>query len=522
MHHYLEQSAANLPDKEAIVQGERRYSYKEFNNIASGLGNMLKKAGCSRMDRVGVFLDHSIDQVFSFFGILKTGCVYVPVNSLLLSKQVSHIAEDSQFKALIIDDHRLELLKEIIPGWSFLTCLIVSGKMPEWAKALDLTLFSFEQAINDRDNPIPPLHSPCIGADLAALLYTSGSTGKPKGVMISHDNLIAGATIVTGYLNNHHDDRLLGVLPLSFDAGLNQVTGSVYLGMTYIMKSFRFPGELVKELLKEKITGFAGIPTIWLLLLQTGSSVYKHEFPDLRYITNTGGTLPLHAVEKLKQVFPKTQIVLMYGLTEAFRSTYLPPDMLDKRPTSMGKAIPGVEILVVGKNGKLCPSGEVGELVHRGPTVSLGYWNNPEKTNKVFRSNHFLPAGTEATERIVFSGDLVKKDEDGYLYFVSRDDHMIKCHGHRISPAEIEEVLYASGRIKLCAAIGLPDPIRGQTIKIYATPQDGENIEPQDIIDMCAVVLPTFMLPKEVVFLAEMPRTATGKIDIALLKQNSL
>lgn len=521
MHHYLEQSAEAFPGKEALVQGDRRYSFREYNQVCAGLAGMLRQGGFSCMDRVGVFLDHSIDQVFSFFGILKAGGVYVPINSLLLSRQVQHIAQDSEFTALILDDKRLDMLKEHIPEWRFLKCLVVSGTIPEWTKDLNLTVLPFENALNSRRDTVQHEGSPCIGADLAALLYTSGSTGKPKGVMVSHDNLIAGAKIVTSYLQNKHDDRLLGVLPLSFDAGLNQVTCSAYLGMTYVMKSFRFPGELVKELLREKITGFAGIPTIWLLLLQTGSSVYKHEFPNLRYITNTGGTLPLHAVDKLKQVFNSTQVVLMYGLTEAFRSTYLPPDMLDTRPTSMGKAIPGVEILVVDKNGNQCSSGEVGELVHRGPTVSMGYWNNPEKTRQVFRPNHFLPPGMEATERIVFSGDLVKKDEHGFLYFVSRDDHMIKCHGHRISPAEIEEVLYASGGIKLCAAVGLPDPIRGQTIKIYATLQDGAELDTEDVMNMCAEVLPAFMLPKEVTFLEEMPRTATGKIDIAFLKQNS-
>jgi acyl-CoA synthetase (AMP-forming)/AMP-acid ligase II len=354
---------------------------------------------------------------------------------------------------------------------------------------------------------------------LAALLYTSGSTGKPKGVMITHDNLIAGARTVSSYLENKHDDRLLGVLPLSFDAGLNQLTCCALMGMTYVMKSFRFPGELVDVMLKERITGFAGIPTIWLLLLQVGSPVYKKKFDHLRYITNTGGVLPIHAMDKLKTIFPKARIFRMYGLTEAFRSTYLPPEELENRPTSMGKAIPGAEILVVNKEGKLCGPNEVGELVHRGPTVAMGYWGNSEKTKEVYRPNHFLPKGFEDTEKIVFSGDLVKKDEEGYLYFVGRKDHMIKCYGHRISPSEIEEVFYATGKVKLAAAIGVPDSIRGQSIKVFAVLNSGVKSSEEELLDFCAQKLPQFMMPRFIEIVDDLPRTGSGKIDMALIKK---
>ena len=518
MQHLLRDSAVKYPDKVALIQEERRFSYQETEDITNKLSHTLNDAGTGRGDRVGVFLDHSLEQAFSFFGILKAGGVYVPINSLLLGNQVNHIANDCQITGLILDSRRLELLKEFLVDWDFLKFLVILGDIPKWIENLTLEAVSFnmifEQVIN-----VSPAQDIGIGADLAALLYTSGSTGRPKGVMISHDNLIAGAQTVTTYVSNQPDDRLLGVLPLSFDAGLNQLTCCALVGMTYVMKAFRFPGELVEVIIKEQITGFAGIPTVWLLLLQKGSSVYKNKFDNLRYITNTGGVLPVHAIDKLKTVFPKTQIFLMYGLTEAFRSTYLPPDELENRPTSIGKAIPGAEIFVVGKNGQLCGPNEAGELVHRGPTVALGYWGDTQKTKKTYKQNHFFPSEINGTERLVYSGDLVKKDEEGFLYFVGREDHMIKCYGNRISPSEIEDAIYSTGKVKLTAVIGVPDSIRGQSIKVFIVLNDNESLSEKDLLDHCIKKLPQFMMPREIEIVSDLPRTGSGKIDIDLLRK---
>jgi acyl-CoA ligase (AMP-forming) (exosortase A-associated) len=491
-----------------------------MDRLTSSLAQALNHAGVSRGQRVGVFLDHCLEQALSFFSILKTGAVYVPMNSQLKSLQADHIARDCRISLLIVDTGRLAMLQDRCQHWDFLKCLIVVGEPPQHPCPAQTEVLLWDDAVeSDSAAPIP---DQVIGQDLAALLYTSGSTGKPKGVMVSHDNLIAGARIVTSYLENRQDDKLLGVLPLSFDAGLNQLTCSVLLGMTYVMKPFHFPRDIVEVLLKEEITGFAGIPTVWLLLLQLGSPVFKNEFPNLRYITNTGGALPTKAVDTLKKVFPATQIFLMYGLTEAFRSTYLPPSEIENRPTSMGKAIPGVEILVVDKQGLQCGPHEVGELVHRGPTVALGYWGNQDKTREVFRPHPFLSNGLDQTERVVYSGDLVKKDEEGFLYFVARGDHMIKCHGHRISPAEIEEALYKTGKVKLCAAVGIPDPVRGQSIKVFAVPHDGQPLTDDDIFSCCVEQLPNYMLPKYVEVVSDLPRTSSGKIDVATLSRQEV
>ncbi len=317
MHHLLRDNAALYPEKTAIIQEDKQFTFREVDQISDRLAWAMLTAGVARYDRVGVFFDHRLEQIFSFFAILKAHGVYVPVNSQLLAGQVDHIARDCQITGLILDAGRLEMLKDVLPEWTCIKFIVALGDIPKWVNSCKFRVIKFEEMFTDTA-PVNALPDLGIGRDLAALLYTSGSTGRPKGVMISHDNLIAGAQTVTTYLSNRHSDRLLGVLPLSFDAGLNQLTCSALLGMTYVMKTFRFPGEIVDVLIREQITGFAGIPTVWLLLLQVGSPVYKKTFENLRYITNTGGVLPVSAIDKLKRVFPETLIFLMYGLTRSF------------------------------------------------------------------------------------------------------------------------------------------------------------------------------------------------------------
>lgn len=521
LHHLLRDSASKHPEKTALIQEGRQFTYRELDHQSNLLAEAFLRFGLARGERVAVFLDHCLEQIFCFYAVSKAGGVTVPINSLLLGDQANHIASDCGVSGLVTDVERLQRIRECVASWTHLRFIILIGDAPHWLNRLNIPVASYARIVdgNQLHNPPPDI---CIGNDLACLLYTSGSTGKPKGVMISHSNLLTGANIVTSYLENTPEDRLLGVLPLSFDYGLNQVVGCGLLGMTYVMKSFRFPAELVRALQEERITGFAGIPTIWLLLLQKGSPVFKKQFPDLRYITNSGGFLPPHIVKQLKTVFPKTRIFLMYGLTEAFRSTYLPPEEIDQRPTSIGKAIPGCEIMVVDKEGRLCGPGETGELVHRGPTVALGYWGDRKKTEEVFRPNHFLPDGLRDTERVVFSGDQVKKDAEGYLFFVGREDHMIKSYGHRISPNEVEDALYATGKFKLVAAVGVPDPVRGQSIKLYAVPQNGEKLTQEMILGIAAERLASYMVPRSVEIRSDLPRTPTGKIDLSRLKMDAI
>jgi acyl-CoA synthetase (AMP-forming)/AMP-acid ligase II len=330
---------------------------------------------------------------------------------------------------------------------------------------------------------------------------------------------MAGSTIVSTYLEITAVERILAVLPFSFDAGMNQLMTAFQQGATLVLINFVFAREIVQTLLRERVTGLAGVPTLWSLLAQPNATLQKQPLPDLRYITNTGGAMPQAVLAVLRKALPTTRIFLMYGLTEAFRSTYLPPSEVQRRPTSMGKAIPDTEILVINENGQLCKPGEIGELVHRGPTVSLGYWNRPEDTNKALHPNPLLPAELGDCERVCYSGDLVKTDEEGFLYYIGRRDTMIKSSGFRISPTEVEDVLFQSGELRQAAVIGIPDEALGQSVKAYVVPRDGRTLNPEELIAYCAEKMPRYMVPKAVEVLNELPKTTSGKVDYPALRR---
>jgi len=515
IHHMLRSSAQRLPNKEAMVHGKERLNYSEVARRTAGLARGLREAGLQRGDRIGIYLEASVPQVVSIFGISEAGGVYVPINAQLFAEQVAHIAKDCGMKGLITTASKLAALEgtlKEIPSLEFLV-VVDEGTTP----VVKLPVHHYEALC-----ALPPdsaFREISISKDLAAILYTSGSTGKPKGVMLSHANVMAGSSIVSTYLGITESERILAVLPFSFDAGMNQLMTAFQQGGTIVLINFVFAREIVQALLKEGITGLAGVPTLWSLLSQPNSTLQKQPLPDLRYITNTGGAMPQSVLKVLRETLTTTKIVLMYGLTEAFRSTYLPPEELDRRPTSMGKAIPDCEIIVVNEHGRLCKPGEIGELVHRGPTVSLGYWNRPDDTNRVLRPNPLLPPELGDCERVCYSGDLVKMDEDGFLFFVGRRDTMIKSSGYRISPTEVEEALTSSGKLRYAAVIGIPDEVLGQTIKAFVVARDGERLDTDALIEHCGSRLPRYMLPKTVEVLSEMPKTSSGKVDYPALRK---
>lgn len=515
VHHILRTSAQRAPAKEALIHGDSRLSYAQVARRVDGLAASLRKLGLRRGDRVGIYLDPSVSQVVSIFAISRAGGVFVPINQVLFPDQVAHIAQDCRMRVLIAARSKLLTLKDVLHRTPSIEFVVAVNDEPTAGQPLPALDFDELSAC---DAP-PQWQDTGIEKDLAAILYTSGSTGKPKGVMLSHANILAGASIVSTYLGITAEERILAVLPFSFDAGLNQLMTAFQQGGTLVLTTFVFARQLVSVLLKERITGLAGVPTLWSLLAQPSSSLDKQPLPDLRYITNTGGAMPQSVLAALRRALPHTKIFLMYGLTEAFRSTYLPPEELDRRPTSMGKAIPNTEILVINENGQPCKPGEVGELVHRGPTVSMGYWGQPELTARVLRPHPFLPAELCSEEKVCYSGDLVKMDEDGFLYFVGRRDAMIKSSGFRISPTEVEEVLFQSGLVRQAAVIGVPDEILGQSIKAFVVPADGRPVRPDDLIAFCAERTPRYMVPKSVEVLAELPKTSSGKVDYPALRK---
>ena len=519
IHHMLRTSAARYPDKAAMVHGERRLSYREVADGCTSIAAGLRNAGVKRGERVGIYLDPSVDQVLSIFSISQTGAVYVPINTVLFPDQVAHIVRDCGMKALITTPEKLEALLPVLRDIPSLDFYVVTGNPNGWghenAEDNGKRIHSLEAMLR---LPAPEQWLDWgISKDLAAILYTSGSTGKPKGVMLSHANIMAGSSVVSAYLGITSEERILAVLPFSFDAGMNQLMTAFQQGGTIVLIKFVFAKEIIKALLEERITALAGVPTVWSLL--TNGGLQKQSFPHLRYITNTGGAMPQAVLKSLRQALPSTKIFLMYGLTEAFRSTYLPPKELDRRPTSMGKAIPDNEILVLNDQGQLCAPGEVGELVHRGSTVSMGYWGNPEATARVLKPNPLLPPELGDCERVCYSGDLVKMDEDGFLYYVGRRDTMIKSSGYRISPTEIEEVLFQTGKIRQAAVIGVPDDVLGQSIKAFLVARNGEEVDCDSVLDYCAERMPRHMVPKHFELLSELPKTSSGKVDYPALRR---
>ncbi len=384
IHHMLRTSTSRFPDKEALVHNDKRLTYSDLERQVSGFASGLRNAGVERLGRIGVFLNPSIEQVVSILGISKSGGVFVPIHHSLFPDQVDHIINDCSIKGLITDKSKLSGLKSIINNSTSLEFIIVlnDGKSSD----IKQPAYDFEKLCETTS--LSPWRDAGIEKDLAAILYTSGSTGKPKGVMLSHANIMAGASIVSTYLEITDSDRTLAALPFSFDAGLNQLMTTIQQGGTLVLINFLFADDIVRMLKKESITALAGVPTLWSLLAHS-AAMHQNHLPYFRYITNTGGALPQNVLASLRKRLLTTKIYLMYGLTEAFRSTYLPPEELDLRPTSIGMAIPNTEILVINDNGERCRPGEVGELVHYGPTVSLGYWGDPKLTSRVLRPYPF-------------------------------------------------------------------------------------------------------------------------------------
>jgi acyl-CoA synthetase (AMP-forming)/AMP-acid ligase II len=362
-----------------------------------------------------------------------------------------------------------------------------------------------------------PIPSPCalrsapcatgIDLDLAAIIYTSGSTGEPKGVMSAHRSMVAAARSITRYLENVESDIIMVVLPLSFDYGLYQVLMAFLFGGAVVLeKSFLFPVKILEKVVQERVTGLPLVPTMAALLLQM-ENLARFDFSALRYITNTAAALPVAYIRKLQALFAHVTIFSMYGLTECKRVSYLPPNQLDKRPDSVGIPIPNEEVFVVDEHGNEVPPGQVGELVIRGSNVMQGYWNAPEETAKKFRP------GPNRGEILLYSGDLFKRDAEGFLYFVARKDDMIKTKGERVSPKEIENALFDLKGVAEAAVIGVPDDILGQAVKAFIVKDKGTDLTEKDVLNHCSKNLEAFMVPKYVEFTGSFPKSASGKID---------
>lgn len=511
LHEALFVHANQSPDTLALSHAKTAQSYARLAESVRQASDCLLANGLAARERVAVYLDKRLETIHALFGTARAGGVFVPVNPLLKAEQVAYILRDCNVRILVTSPDRLASLADTLPDCPDLHTVLVLGEVADGQRMGHVRILGWQALLDATGSSasLPPHRT--IDTDMAAILYTSGSTGRPKGVVLSHRNMVAGAESVATYLDNRPEDRLLAVLPLSFDYGLSQLTTAFLSGASVVLLNYLLPRDVIKAVAREGITGLAAVPPLWIQLAQL-------DWPDetrqsLRYMTNSGGAMPRKTLDALRARLPKAEFFLMYGLTEAFRSTYLPPAEIDRRPDSMGQAIPNAEILVVREDGSPCAPDEPGELVHRGALVSLGYWNDAERTAERFRPAPGQPAGLPLAEIAVWSGDRVRRDAEGYLYFIGRQDEMIKTSGYRVSPNEVEEVVYATGLVAEAAALGVAHPMLGHGIVLVVLGKDA-TLTVEALLAALRPRLPAYMLPAHIEVRAQaLPRNANGKID---------
>ncbi|MGN6190374.1 MAG: class I adenylate-forming enzyme family protein [Conexibacter sp.] len=493
----LRRAAAAAPDKEAIVAGELRMTYAELDAAASALAARLLACGVERGDRVAVLLPNGVEAAVAIYGALRAGAAFVPLNPTIKADKLAYVLDDCEAKAVVTDDTLAPLASE------------ASSHAPSVREVLSA---AGERGARSR----PAATTTPISLDLAAIVYTSGSTGRPKGVTLTHANMAFAAGSIVSYLEMRPDDRVLCVVPLSFDYGLYQLLMSVRVGATLILeRGFAFPGRVLELLAAERITGLPAVPTIFQVLTAALGDAAP-PLPHLRFLTNTAAALVPATIDAICAAFPQARLYSMYGLTECKRVSYLPPEQLDARPESVGVPIPGTEAWVEDDGGARLPAGEVGELVVRGAHVMQGYWNDPETTAERLRP------GRWPWERVLATGDLFRQDDEGYLYFVGRRDDILKSRGEKVAPREVEAVLHAAEGVRMAAVVGAPDRLLGQAIVAYVVPHEGADLLPAALRRHCAAHLEDYMVPARVELRDELPTTPNGKVDRRALAQAAL
>lgn len=502
---YLIQSARELSEKIALVCMKQRLSYGELDANSNALAHSLVAAGVQRGDRVVIFADNTVETVISFWAVLKANAVVSIVNPLTKSDKLSYLLEDCRPTALITDAHIHSVFAEPARACKHLSRVIVSGAIDDAKLAAIPHALRWADAIAGGDPMTAPARK-CIDIDLAAIIYTSGSTGDPKGVMLTHRNMLTACTSIATYLELQEDEVILGVLPLAFDYGLYQMLMAFRTGARLVLeRSFTFPAQILNLMVAEGVTGFPGVPTIYSILAEL-KSLKDYDLTKIRYVTNTAAALPVKHILMLRDIFPTARIYSMYGLTECKRCTYLPPKDIDRKPSSVGIAIPNTEMWIVDEDGNKVAPGVVGQLVIRGATVMKGYWEKPEATAKK------LKPGPLPGEQVLYTGDHCKMDEEGYLYFVGRMDDVIKSRGEKVAPKEVENVLMNIPGVKEAAVIGVPDDILGQAVKAFVVLEEGVTMTEKQLQKECQSRLENFMVPKHIVTVPSLPKTDTGKI----------
>ena len=494
-------SLARQPEKTALVCGAERYSYSELDRRVGALAAALQAAGVQRGERIAIFLDNTIEFVASVFAALRIGAVFMPINPLTKEGKLAYMLADSRASALLTSDVLAQVWAPALGQVSYVRIAFVSSAPSDGA---DARIRPWPQNESRR---VYSIRDPgTIDQDLASIMYTSGSTGFPKGVMLTHLNMVSAARSVSSYLGLRDSDIIMCALPLAFDYGLYQVLMAFRLGSTIVLeRNFSFPVKVLERMAAERVTVFPGVPTMFALLMAL-KDLSHVDLRALRMITNTAAALSEVHLRELRALFPQASMYSMYGLTECKRVTYLPPEQLDIRPTSVGRGMPNEEVWLVDDDGRRLPNGSTGELVIRGSNVMRGYWEKPRETAER------LKPGPIPGEMILYSGDLFRTDEEGWLYFVARRDDIIKSRGEKVSPREVENAIHALEGVYEVAVVGVPDELLGQAVKAFITLKPSAQLTERDVIRHCLSKLEGFMAPKHVQFVDALPTTDTGKI----------
>jgi acyl-CoA ligase (AMP-forming) (exosortase A-associated) len=513
IHDLIADSAGSHPHAPALTSGETTLTYAQLWGEVRRAGAGLLRRGLRRHDRVAVHLGKRLETVAMLFGASVAGGVFVPVNQVLRRQQVLHILTDCGASVLVTTARQFALLASGLDACPSLRLVVVLGLAGGTGDSQGYDVVGWDDFTAGADTPDAP-HG--LDVDMAGILYTSGSTGLPKGVVLSHRNILVGAQSVAEYLGNNSDDVIAAMLPLSFDAGFSQLTTAFHVAAHAVLIDYLLADDALRLCARHGVTGLTSVPPQW-------NRLAERDWPaeaagSVRYFANTGGRLPKSTLDRLRELMPQAKPFLMYGLTEAFRSTYLDPAEVDRRPASIGKAIPGAEIMVLRADGTPCDVEEPGELVHRGALVALGYWNDPVRTAERFKPVAGAPAGLCLTEHAVYSGDIVTRDAEGFLYFVGRSDDMIKTSGYRVSPTEVEEVAYGTGLVRDAVALGVEHHRDGQRILLVVTPAPDVTLDQEVLLAQLRRRLPSYMVPAGIVVRREISRGPNGKFDRALLR----
>ena len=504
LHDYLSASARRLGDKVAIVCDGQRATFAEIDRRADEMAAFFERQGVGRGDRILIFADNTIHTVIAFWAVQRANAVVSVVSPLTKSHKLAYLLNDCRAVGLVTEAHLARTFQRAAKVAPHLRLTVVDGEMDA------AELLALPQGTRFADARIPGAPAParrCIESDLCAIIYTSGSTGDPKGVMHTQRSMLTAATSVSTYLEMVEDDVVLCALPLSFDYGLYQVIMSARVGARVVLaRSFAYPAQVLALMAQEQVTGFPGVPTIFAMLADM-ESARSADWSHIRFVTNTAAALHEKQIRAVQRMFPGARIYSMYGLTECQRCTYLPPEDLDRKPTSVGVAIPNTELWIIDEAGQPLPPGQVGQLVIRGPTLMRGYWEKPESTAKR------LQPGPWPGELVLHTGDLCRMDQDGYLYFVGRTDDIIKSRGEKVAPKEVEGALMSISGVREAAVIGVADEVLGEAIHAFVVLEDGASLTPTQIQRECQSRLESFKVPKTVILVGELPKTTSGKIS---------